>query len=135
MSPFALLLIPLSCIIYLGLNEVDPHNKPRQYDLVLENLWVTQCGWLRLCTTVSMRMTITNFWKLFPYEVKIDNHEKSIGIIELLEQLTLDCFNNHFSTDIVTLANNITPLDEVDVGETVYTCRELHSSSYASPST
>ena len=37
-----------------AVNEVDSHNKSRQSDLALEKQWVTQCGWLRLCTAVSM---------------------------------------------------------------------------------
>ena len=37
-----------------AVNEVDSHNKSRQYDLVLEKWCITECGWLRLYTTVSM---------------------------------------------------------------------------------
>ena len=48
-------------------NEVDPHKTSRQSDLVLEKFWVTQCGWIRLYTTVAMVITITNSWKLFHY--------------------------------------------------------------------
>ena len=43
-----------------AVNEVDSHNKSRQSDLALEKWWVTQCGWLRLCTTVAMGMNITD---------------------------------------------------------------------------
>ena len=53
-----------------AVNEVGSHNKSRQYDLALEKWWVTQYGWLWLCTTVAMGMTITNCWKLFRYGVK-----------------------------------------------------------------
>ena len=52
-------------------HEVDSHTKYRQSDLALENYWVTQCGWLWLCMTVSMGNTITNLWKIFSYWVKI----------------------------------------------------------------
>ena len=93
-----------------AVNEVDSHNKSRYYDLEMEKLWVTQCVWLRLCTTVALGMTITNFWKLFRYGVKRDHYEKLIGIREFPEPLALDCFNNHFSTDTGTLAKNISPL-------------------------
>ena len=72
------------------INEVEYHNKPRQSDLDLEKLWVTQCGWLRLCTPFSIRMTITNCWKLFSYRVRKDHYEKLIGIRESLERLGLD---------------------------------------------
>ena len=43
-------------------NEVDSYTKSRQSYIALEKFWVTQYGWLRLCTTVAMRMTITNCW-------------------------------------------------------------------------
>ena len=87
MLPFALLLVPFLCHKNSAVNEVDSHNKPRQPDLALKKWWVTQCGWLRLYTTVAMGTTITNFWKLFHYGVKIDHYEKMIGIREFSERL------------------------------------------------
>ena len=51
---------PLAMSKKSAVNEVDSHNKSRQSDLALEKWWVTQCGWLRLCTKVAMGMTITN---------------------------------------------------------------------------
>ena len=71
--------------------------------------WVTQCGWLRLCTTVDMGITITNFWKLFHYGVKRDQYEKLIGIRELSERLAQDCFNNKLSPNKGTPEKNIPP--------------------------
>ena len=55
-----------------AVNEVESHNKSRQSDLALEKWWVTQFVWLRLCTTVSMGINITDFWKLFRCGVKRD---------------------------------------------------------------
>ena len=107
--------------LFGSVNEVDSHNKSRQSDLVLDKFWVTQCGWLRSCTTVYIEITITNGCKLFHYGVKIYNYEKSIGIRELYERLTLDCFNNPFSTDTRIPENNIPPLDKVGEGETFST--------------
>ena len=52
-----------------AVNEVDSHNKSRQSDLALEKWWVTQCGWMQLCTAIDMGMTITNGWKRFRYGV------------------------------------------------------------------
>ena len=46
--------------LFDAVNEVDSYKKPRQSDLALEKSWVTQCGWMRLCTAVVMVMTITN---------------------------------------------------------------------------
>ena len=66
--------------LFGSVNEVDFHNKSRQSDLVLDKLWVTQCGCIMLCKIVSMVMTITNFCKKFCYVVNRDQHEKFIGI-------------------------------------------------------
>ena len=66
--------------------------------------------------------------------VKRDRYEKFIVIRELLQRLAQYCFNNPFSPDRGTPANNIPPLDEVDDGDTVYTCRALHFSSCIYPS-
>ena len=57
---------PLSCTLgvsklFGSFNLVESHNKSKQSDLVLEKYWVTQCGWLRLCTTFAMGITIKNF--------------------------------------------------------------------------
>ena len=60
---FAIFLVacPLIMSKFFGsVNEVDSHKKSRQSDLALEKFWVTHRGWLRLCTTVAMGMTITN---------------------------------------------------------------------------
>ena len=63
-----------------AVNEIYPHNKSRQSDLALEKFWFTQCGWIWLCTTVDMGMTINNFWKLFNYGLNRDRHDKLISI-------------------------------------------------------
>ena len=65
--PVALLLVISK---QYAVDEVDSHNKPIQSYLALEKWWFTKCVWLRLCTTVSMGMTITNCWELFHYGVK-----------------------------------------------------------------
>ena len=100
----------------------------------MEKLWVNQCGWLQLCTTFAIGMTITNFWKLFRCGVKRDHYEKFIGIREFLERLAIDCFNSPSSTDTGTLSKNIPPLDEVDEGQTFSTSGALHFYSYIYPS-
>ena len=124
MSQFALLLVPFSCISFF-INEVDSHNKSRQSDLALENFYVTQCGWLRLCTTVDMRMSINNCWKLFWYGVKRDHHDKFIFIRELLERITVACFNNTFTTAKETLEKNTPSIYDIDTVVTGSTFRRL----------
>ena len=80
MLTLALLLIPLSCLIFSAVNEVDSHNKPMYPDLALEKFWVTHFGWIRLYTTVAMGITITNCCKLFLYGINRYHYEKLIGI-------------------------------------------------------
>ena len=66
--------------LFVSVNEVEPHKKSIQSDLALQKYLVTNCGWLRLCTTFAMGMTITNYWKVFSYGVKRDNYYKWISI-------------------------------------------------------
>ena len=117
-----------------AVNEVDSHNKSRQSDLALEKWWVAQYGWLRLCMTVAMVMTITNWSKHFRYGVKRDHYDKLISLREFSDILAQDGFKNHFSYDSGTPANNISLLDEVDDEDTVSTCRSLQFSTSISPS-
>ena len=117
-----------------SVNEVDSHNKSRQSDLALEKWWVNQCGWLRLCTSVAMGMTITNCWKLFLYGVKREHYDKLIGIREFSERIAQDCYNNNFSSDSGTPAKTVPILVEVGEEVTVSTCRSLQFSTSISPS-
>ena len=88
---------PLIMSNFFGsVNEVESHKKSRNSDSELEKFWVTQCGWLLLCTTVDMVINITNLWKLFHYGFNRDHCEKLIGIRELSERLDLDFFKYIF---------------------------------------
>ena len=81
-------------------NGLESHNKSHQLDITLDKFWVTQRGWIQLCTTVCMGGgAITIFWKLFFYGVKRYQYEKFIGTREFLEQIAVDCFNNNFTID------------------------------------
>ena len=101
----------------------------RQSDIALEKFWVTQCGWIRLFTTVAMGMKITNCWKLFCYGVKRDHYDKIIGVRELSEQIAVYCFGNTVITYKVTLSNIIPYLGDIDNEGTVYTCKIINYSS------
>ena len=97
----------------------------------MEKFLVTQCGWLRLCTTISIGMTITNCWKLFCYGVKRNHFNKSISIRELSEKIAVDWFNNPFTTDTGTPAKNIPSPHDIDIEGTVSTFWSLkYPSSY-----
>ena len=49
-------------------NTIDNHTRMRKYDIALDKYWVTQSGYLRLVTTVSLDMGITD-GKLLLYHV------------------------------------------------------------------
>ena len=68
-----------------------------------------------------MGMAINRFWKLFHCGFKRDHYAKLIGIRELWEVISIDCFNNTFSTDTGSLAKNTPLLDNVDDGVIVST--------------
>ena len=72
---------PLGVYKFFGsVNDFNSHKKSSRSDLVLEKFWVNQCSWLKLFITVAMRITITDFWKIFHYSVKKYHHEKLIVI-------------------------------------------------------
>ena len=71
--PFNLFLVSLLGLSFSAANEVETHNKPRQYYLDQEKFRVTQCGWIRSCTIVAIEMSITNCWKLIFYGLKKTN--------------------------------------------------------------
>ena len=84
--PFSIVaILPVFCSLLMSnffgsFYEVDSQNKSSQYDLVLEKFWVTQCGWLWLCTIVAMVMTNTDFWQPIHYGVKRDHCDEFISI-------------------------------------------------------
>ena len=119
--------LPLVVSKFFGVvKEVDSHNKSRQSYLALEKFWVTQCGYLWLCTIFAMGITITNFRKLLHYRAKRYHYDKLIGIREFAERIALNLFNNPFSTDTGTPVKNIPPLDEVYERKKVSTFHALY---------
>ena len=48
-----------------------------------------------------------------------------------MEQIAVDCFNNNFTTDTGTPAENIASFDDIDNKGTMSTCRSLDYSSYS----
>ena len=93
---------------------MDSQNISRQSDLAMKKFWVTQCIWIKLFTTVSMGTIITNCWKLFHCWVKRQHYDKFIGIRELSERISVNCFNNTFTVDTGTMAKNVSFLDKID---------------------
>ena len=63
---------------FVYVNEVESHKKSIEYNLALENYWVTQCGWMWLCTTVDMVMTIHFTGNYFVVELIEINYQRTI---------------------------------------------------------
>ena len=61
-----------------------------------------------------MGIMIKKLWKPFNYGVKIYHYDTLIGIRKILERLTLDLFNNTFTTNTGTPKKPL--LDEVNDG-------------------
>ena len=80
--------------LFGSVNEFDSHNKSRKYDLALEKLCVTQCGWIRLYTEVAIGITITIFWKLF-----------FVGLIEITMKNKL--VSNNYQNDLLLIVLKI----------------------------
>ena len=70
-----------------------------------------------------MEMIITNLWKVFHCWLMIEHHGRLMGTREFLELISLDFFNDIFSTDTVTPGNIMTLLNEVNDGDPVDTRR------------
>ena len=71
--------------LFVYINKVESHTKYIHSELALEKYWVDKCGWMWLCTTLAMVMTIKISWKLFSYGINRDYYDKLFGIKSLLE--------------------------------------------------
>ena len=63
-------------------NAIDNHNRMRQSDLSLEKYWVSQSGYFRLATYLSMDMGIADGKLLYFHVVAEGNEVKKISILE-----------------------------------------------------
>ena len=100
---FSLLLVLCSFIRSLRMS-IRLTLTTNQYSLIWRRI---SSGLLGLVGYCYVGMSITNFWKLFCYGIKRYHYEKLFAIREIFERLALDCFNNSFSDDTGTPANNI----------------------------
>ena len=82
----------------------------RQSDLSLEKYWVTQSGYFRLATTVTLGMCITYGKLLYCHGVAEGNKDKKISTLEYNNRKFYDCFNNPFTADCVSPAMNLPPI-------------------------
>ena len=72
---------PVVCPHLLGRHfnafcAIDNHNRMRQSDLALEKYWVTQSGYFRLATKLSLGMSITYGKILFYHGISEGNFDK-----------------------------------------------------------
>ena len=68
-------------------NYVDVHNQARQFDLALENKWLTMNPYFRLYTTM-LGMIVTNVWKTVK---KIGGKKlRKLAIVQFADELAYD---------------------------------------------
>ena len=86
-----------------------------QSDLEQQKYWVTQGGYFRLATTVTLGMGIAYGKLLYCHGVVEGNVYKKISTLEFNNRTVYDCFNNPFTDDCGSPAmrfmnDSITPL-------------------------
>ena len=135
MLPFDLLLSPLLCQnFFLLLMRLNPTTNKDSL------IWHWRSGGLLSVVDAVMYTSCygNDYYQLldfFRYGVNRYHRDRLIGIRELSERLAQDCFKNPFSPDRGTPTKIIPPLDEVDDGDTVSSCRAINFSSCISPYT
>ena len=96
--------------------------------------WVAQCGWIWLCTTISILVALTNFWELF-WGVMREHYEKVIGTREHSEWIARDFLQNPSFGSTRNPANNITIINDLDDEDMVATLHCICFYNYLSYST
>ena len=71
-------------------NAIDNQNRIRKSDITLEKYWVTQSGYFRLATTVSLGMGITDGKLLYCHGVVEGNVDKKISNFEYNNRAVYD---------------------------------------------
>ena len=79
----------------------------RNSDLALDKYWVTQSGYSRLATTVTLGMGISDGKLLYCHGVAEGNEEKIISTLEYNNRTVYECFNNPFTADCGSPAMNL----------------------------
>ena len=82
----------------------------RQSDLALEKYWVTQSGYFRLATTVTLGMVITDGKLLYCHGVAEGNVDRKISALEYNNRTVYDCFNYPFTADFGSPAMHLPPI-------------------------
>ena len=74
-------------------NKVDTHNQSRQFDLALEKMWVTRCGYFRVNTTL-LGMCVVDAWKTYLHHTNFRHRHHNIPLMQFVGILTKDLLAN-----------------------------------------
>lgn len=85
-------------VYYSGSNAVDSHNHVRQFELALEQHWITNDGFFRMAATM-LGMTITDSWLAVRYGVGGNSPFKNMPIREFADRLARELLKRRWSTD------------------------------------
>ena len=72
------------CVIgrhFSGCNSIDNHIRMQKSDLALDKYWVTQSGYFRLVTTVTLGMGLADGKLLFCHGISEQSKDKNISMI------------------------------------------------------
>ena len=92
-------------------NAVDVHNQSRQHDLALEECWVTNCPWFRLCTTM-IGFVVTDSWKLVKNNSLKRKTERIKDFSNRLAYAMLNNIDKNLVPPMDDVHTNITPSKE-----------------------
>jgi len=90
-------------------NVVDVGNQSRQFDLKLEKMWVTECGFFRNITTI-IAITITDCWKGYKHHLYSNHRHKNVTLASFGAILARHMIENDFpSTPAIAMTIAMMP--------------------------
>ena len=78
---------------FMDCNKIDTHNQSRQFDLRLEKLWVTRCGFFRVATTL-LGICVLDAWKTYRHHINTCHCHHNIELMDFTSILVNDLLNN-----------------------------------------
>ena len=87
---------PQCCSDYFKIsNKVDRHNHIRQSELALEKVWITQCVFFRILTTI-IGINMTDAWLTYRWHMPASHEHKNVTIEDFTRMTVHDILNlNH----------------------------------------
>lgn len=79
-------------------NKIDAHNQVRQFELRLEKLWVSRCGFFRINTTL-IGMVVVDAWKAYRHHINTRHRHYNIPLMKFISILAKDMLNNHLTRE------------------------------------